>query len=225
MNHQIIRDLKTLETFLDFLPEPGPNETYYMSLMARSKGSSNALPPVKDGQVYSTKRLANRKQDIIPILRSYEVPVGCYTRKGVTIQDEHLAPYITINPRCKQKALKEMTLKCVERSIEGQYIDPVDLAMRSIHKSIGEKNFFDFDFDFSLTDNIYSVIVSAFPKHAIIITKGGFHLIVSKESIASCDKTKFRELRDMADQTGSAGMIPIPGCIQRGFCPLFVSKS
>lgn len=214
--HKIIVSYAELHKFLDLLPEVEEHEQYFMSLMARDK--SKTLPSVKDGQIYGSKR-ACKKADILSVLHSYELPVGSYTRKGVVISDEYLSPYITINTRCSKKAFKLMTTEAVSAGLDGKYKDPVSLAMTCLHRSIGTKHFFDFDFDFDLTSEFEKLIMLAFKSYNIIYTKGGFHLLVKCKDIGKCDQRLFRHLLGVADQTGSAGMIPIPGCNQRGFTP------
>lgn len=216
MNHKIIVNNEELQKFLDFLPDEGEDEQYFMSLMARDK--TKKLPPVKDGQIHGSKRFC-RKADILSVLRSYELPVGSYSRKGVTVTDEHLCPYITINPRCNKKAFKLMALETVSFAINGKHKDPVGFAMSCLHRSVGKKNFFDFDFDFPLTDQFEILIKSAFDSYTIIHTRGGFHLAVRCQCISSHNTSQFKDLISKADQTGCANMIPIPGCNQRGFTP------
>lgn len=219
MRYQIILDEQLLDSFIDFLPELGDDEVYYLSLMARC--DSDELPSVKDGQIYGTKRLV-KKKDIKRCLREFEVPVGTYQRKGVPISQEFLSPYITINPRSLKKAARFVAVNLTEKLLNGEAVNPVDFSFTAIHKSIGTKHFVDFDFDLRDEDDIeytLSEFESRFKEFYILYTKGGLHLIVHSSLIGR----NYSEILAIPglDQHGSHGMIPIPGCTQRGFMPDF----
>lgn len=223
MRYQIILDEQILDSFIDFLPELGDDEVYYLSLMARC--DNDELPSVKDGQIYGSKRLV-KKKDIKRCLREFEVPIGTYQRKGVPIAQEFLSPYITINPRSLKKAAKVVAVKLTERLFNGETINPVEFSFTAIHKSIGTKHFVDFDFDLDNECNIeytISEFKSRFKQFYILRTKGGIHMIVPCSLIGK----NYSEILGIPglDQHGSHGMIPIPGCTQRGFMPDFKAFS
>lgn len=219
MRYQIILDEKILDSFIDFLPELGDDEVYYLSLMARC--DSNELPSVKDGQIYGTKRLV-KKYDIKRCLREFEVPVGTYQRKGVPIPQELLSPYITINPRSLKKAAKFVVVNLTEKLLNGEAVNPVDFSFTAIHKSVGTKHFVDFDFDLDNECNLEYTIYefkSRFKQFYILYTKGGIHMI-APSSLIGKNYSAILAIPGL-DQHGSQGMIPIPGCTQRGFMPTF----
>lgn len=228
MRYQIILDEKILDSFIDFLPELNTDEVYYLSLMARS--DNKQLPAVKDGQIYGSKKLV-KKKDIKRYLREFEIPIGEYQRKGVPIPQECLSPYITINPRSLKKAAKDVAISLTEKLLNGDNVDPVDFAITSVHKNIGTKHFLDFDFDLEskpkYQKNIEDTFKSLFSKFITLETKGGFHIIVP------CKLIKYNNYNYIVggttglspmiglDRHGAEGMIPIPGCTQRGFMPTF----
>lgn len=218
--YQIIADLSKLEEFIEFLPDTTSDEVYFMSLMARCKEAT--LPKVKNSEIYGTKR-AIRKADIVRCLREYEIPTGGYTRQGVEIQQNHLSPYITINPRSLSGAAKKTCLELTSRLITSpnDLINPADFAMRMIHQSMGTKHFIDFDFDNANVTEIHEKLENIpFLKRKTLITKGGFHLICHSKTVGSL----YNDIVKLGcDVHGSSGMVPIPGCYQRGFIP-FLSK-
>ena len=230
MRYQIILDEEVLDSFIDFLPELHDDEVYYLSLMARCDGDK--LPSVKDGQIYGSRRLV-KKKDIKRCLREFEVPVGTYERKGVPIPQDCLSPYITINPRSLTKASRSVAVSLTERLLNGDHVNPVDFSLTTVHKSIGTKHFLDFDFDFDhrqpgphWTDHtLYSALSTEdefrfrFDKFIALRTRGGIHIIVPADSVGN----KYAEIicLPFLDEHGSHGMIPIPGCSQRGFMPTF----
>lgn len=216
--YEVIADLSKLEEFIDFLPETTSDEVYFMSLMARSKDAS--LPKVKNSEIYGTKR-AVKKKDIVRCLREYEIPIGGYARQGVEIQQGHLSPYITINPRSLSQAAKKTCLELTNLLITSpdDLINPADFSMRMIHQSVGTKHFIDFDFDNADVADIHEKLKNIpLPTGKTLITKGGFHLIYSSKAVGS----RYNDIVKLGcDVHGSSGMIPIPGCYQRGFVPYF----
>lgn len=215
--YQVIADLQRLQDFIDFLPDEKHDEVYFMSLMARCK--SGVLPKVKNSEIYGTKR-AVKKNNIIRCLREYEIPIGGYTRDGIEIQQDHLSPYITINPRSLSSASKKVCTELTSRLINDKhdFIDPISFSMRMVHKSIGTKHFLDFDFDGLNITDMYDKITNI-PIRKILITSGGFHIICDSHAVGSM----YNDIVKLGcDVHGAAGMIPIPGCFQRGFIPVLI---
>jgi hypothetical protein len=228
MRYQIILDEQILDSFIEFLPGLGKDEVYYLSLMARC--DSSQLPSVKDGQIYGSKRLV-KKGDIKRCLLEFEVPVGTYQRKGVPIPQECLSPYITINPRSLKKAAKNVAISLTEKLLNGENVDPVDFATTLVHQNIGTKHFVDFDFDLEskpkYQKDIENTFKSLFSKFITLETKGGVHMIVPCKFI-KCNNYNYivggttgHSAMHGLDRHGAQGMIPIPGCTQRGFMPTF----
>lgn len=227
--YKIVQNKQQLDEFIAMLPEEESDEFYYMSLMARCKDGS--LPKVKNSEIYGTKKIVKR-YGIYRALLEYEIPLGQYFRGNSSIDQSYLSPYITINPRSLKKASRSTCLNLMENLMDSSvFINPLDLAMCEIHKSVGTKNFLDFDFDvpsdtaFSdLFRKIQEVIraTDGIEGRKILSTCGGFHLICKASSVGP----KYGKILELGcDVHGSNTMIPIPGCCQRNFIPTLFDPS
>jgi hypothetical protein len=107
-NYQIIVDEDKLKEFIEWLPELERHETYYCTLFARSKYSNL----VKSSDKQQLKSFTSSKLRLLNKIKQLETKVGTYTNrdrytlKDVSIPQEALSFYISINPRDMIKATK-----------------------------------------------------------------------------------------------------------------------
>lgn len=238
MNYKIIADATALHHFIDWLPTLASHETFYVCLLARSKYCTG-LTHVRSDKA-QLKRFTANKENLITKLRQLECEAGSYFVKDVAAPQESLAVYITPNPRSLQiaavKGLKKFA-DLVTKPYNGY--NPHQEIMSEIQKAKSRTVFVDFDFDvqpeFTAKD-FYPEIGEVCNNEAIHIlkTRGGYHVLVETSKIYPPFKdTWYNKMIDLqrlfsdditnADREGEIeNMIPIPGCYQGGFMPIFV---
>lgn len=221
--HKIIMDQSVLDDFINWLPQCQAGEFYLMILMARCKDGS--IPRASNSEIFGTKRLVC-PSDIQRTLIEWEVPVGHYKRNGSVIDDRYLSPYITINPRDVHKARAEMCMSLMDMHLNSSKKDVFGELFSIVHKSIGAKNFVDFDFDGVEYESISQQLSEMVDGNGepvnfrVVKTKRGFHLVFTSKSLGE----NYRIIKSLngCDVSGANNMIPIPGCNQRGFTPYFI---
>lgn len=222
MNYQIIIDEKELLHFIDWLPDLNESETFYVSLLARSKYTTGLTHIKSDKQ--QLKRFTSSKELLLSKIRQLECPEGTYLQKQTPIPQECLALYITPNPRDMYKATRQSLIlfaQLLTQSYNGY--NPHQEVMSCIQKSPGRKIFFDLDFD----DQKYEEILPELLKFinleciSILLTRGGFHVLIELHKIhKSYVKTWYQNLtNNFSIDIKGDNMIPIPGSFQGGFVP------
>lgn len=239
MNYKIIANGVLLHQFIDWLPTLKPEETFYVCLLARSKYCTGVTHVRSDKA--QLKRLTANKENLITKLRQLECEEGSYFVKDVPAPQESLAVYITPNPRNLQLAAVNGLKKfadLVTKPYNGY--NPHQEIMSEIQKAKSRTVFVDFDFDvhphFTAKD-FYPEITEVCNDEAIHIlkTRGGYHVLIETSKIyPSFKDTWYNKMIDLqrlfsdditnADREGEIeNMIPIPGCYQGGFVPVFIS--
>ena len=226
MNYQVITDEAKLDEFLGMLPDTDDDtEVYYMCLFGRHKYCP-AFPNTKDsGQL---ARVIARKKDLKEKIQRLEVPLGSYSRDGVIAPQECLAAYIGLNPRSLPRANKALAVELVRRIADGNLnFNPISVATTEVHRAVGRKFFVDFDYDNVEPKEHLEAIQKILPENSykILKTRGGFHLIVNLEIAQKMKSDWYKKLTNLpnCDVNGANGLTPIPGCIQGGFTPHFIT--
>ncbi len=224
MNYQIIKDEAKLRSFIDWLPELHNGETYYVTLFARSKYSSEK--GLLSGDKQQLKRFTSTKELLYDKIKQLEVEVGCYKQNGISIPQETLALYINPNPRSLEKAAKN-TLIALANAITSDYngYNPHKLVLSEIQKAASRKVYMDFDID----GTELSVIMGGLEGNVnldacrILNTRGGYHVLVETLKI----KPEYKNLwyRGLSGISGcdvkGDNLIPVVGCTQGDFVPHF----
>jgi len=225
MNYKIILDEQKLVEFVNWLPELEKNETFYVCLFARKKYCQHLVHIASDkGQM---KRFLSKKDYLIQKIKQLECEVGNYTVKGIIAPQESLALYINPNPRDVERATKN-ALKHFAELITNPYDnwDPVAEVISEVQKAKSRLIYFDIDFDNIEIEIIRPLIVQFINEDAIhfLKTKGGFHLMIEIQKIASqYINTWYKNICTLeATDVKGDQMIPVPGCTQGGFIPHFV---
>lgn len=220
MNYKLIIDESALLAFVDWLPELKPTERYYISLFARRKYDTQGVIKSDKAQL---KRVLATKDRIIEKIRQMEIAIGGYTVDGVSVPQEALALYITPNPRCLKRAAKTLAKRLVEVICENIDVNPVSEALTAVHQSLGTNYFKDFDYDGVDLDTTLIEVYKVINKSAVhvVLTRGGFHVLVEMSQIEDTyKKIWYQGLTAIAgcDVRGD-NLLPLVGCTQGGYEP------
>lgn len=232
-NYQIIFDEAELHKFIEFLPDTGPNEVFYLCLFGRHK-YCEAFPNIHDAAQFA--RVVARKSELKEKIRRMETPLGSYTRNGIVGPQECLALYIGLNPRNLAKASKNLLVELAKHIAEGNLnFNPISMATTEVHRATDKKYYIDFDFDKTSFFDLVPKIEEILPKccYHILQTRGGFHLIVNiataselaRGNVIPNDWYKQMTAIDACDVSGSNNLTPVPGCTQGGFVPKMIASA
>lgn len=226
-NYQIVTDEKTLDDFIETLPNTTENEVFYLCLFGRHKYCSTWKNAKDHNQL---ARFLARKNQIKEKIRRLECPLGSFTRDGVPAPQECLALYVGLNPRSLARANRNLLVELAKRVADGQTgFNPVTLAHTEVHKAVGQKKYISFDIDGTPPEDIQRCdekIKRIIPvdSYRLLITKGGFHIIVELDKVKEVKTPWYKELSAFTgcDVKGTDKLTPVPGCYQGGFAPYFM---
>lgn len=237
MNYKVIADEQKLRQFIDWLPELKPTERYYMCLFARSKYTRdeqgvNGIPHIKSDKA-QLKRFISDKERMFQKIKQLEIEEGCYWQKDIPIPQSALALYITVNPRDMWKATANSLVKLAECMRDQNTLgNPHQEVLSEIQRTKGTTHYVDFDLDYKDGDDTTEItLIETVRQHVnldavtFLSTRGGYHILVNPSKVTPEFKNKFyKGISSIAnvDQTGD-NMIPVPGCMQGGFVPHFIS--
>lgn len=237
MNYQIIKDIKELEKFIEWLPELKNGQKFYVSLFARNKYKKTEGLKADKCQL---KRFTSNKEQLVSKLRKLEVAIGEYEQDGVKINQDSLALYITPNPRDMHKAGLKTIQELTKFLVEGRTIYNAEAVALNMIQVTGIKKYMDFDIDFKegkgcSLETILNWIrdgdlinIEAVAGN-IIKTRGGFHILVELDKISyEYEKVWYNRFtqtkHDTFDVTvNNDNLVPCPGCVQSDFIPSIYS--
>lgn len=222
MNYQIITDEQKLIDFIDWLPELGENEKFYCCLFARKKYCDGELKSSDKSQL---KRFLSNKERLFEKIKQLEVELGAYQLKSGNAPQQSLALYINPNPRDLKKATYDAIINLTKLLKEdNKNYNPHAEVLSCIQRSVSRKVHLDFDID--TKDFDFNQLCKVINKSCLTIveTRGGYHVLVRLAEVEPQYKKSFYNniLKLGVDQTGDQ-LLPVPGCIQGGFTPSFLS--
>lgn len=232
MNYQIIRDIKLLEDFIDFLPDLELYEQFYVCLFSRSKYCKDipGITHIRSDKA-QVKRFTATKQTLINKIKQLECPVGSYMQKDIPIPQESLALYITPNPRSLIKATKNSLIRfanLITEQYESNHYNPHQEVMSEIQKAKSRMIYFDMDIDGMTSETLLrekellKTFINIDALH-FLKTRGGFHILVELEKIDPLFKKNwYKNITSILNiDIKGDNMIPVPGCTQGNFTPYF----
>lgn len=230
MNYQIIKDEVLLKSFIDWLPELNPNETFYVCLFARSKYVANkgtALQHIRSDKA-QLKRFTSNKELLFFKIKQLECEVDAYRQRLNPVPQECLALYITVNPRDMLKATRQGLIKFANLlAVEYNGYNPHQEIMSEIQKSKSRTVYIDFDFDHISSEDVCSQIISNNCVNIdccnFLTTRGGCHLLVEVGKVNEVYKSTFyNAISSLPNCDINVDcMTPVPGCTQGDFIPHF----
>ncbi|MFW6220032.1 MAG: hypothetical protein ACOC33_04255, partial [bacterium] len=145
MNYQIIVNEDQLRNFINWLPDLGENEKYFVSLFARKK-YYNAL--IKSNDKTQLKRFTSNKEKLFDKIKQLECEFGSYKLRNIPAPQESLVLYINPNPRDMKKATFGLIKKCIDLiECGGNGYNIHAEALSCIQRSKSKSHFCDFDID------------------------------------------------------------------------------
>lgn len=222
MNYKIILNENKFDEFINWLPETKDSECFYIQLFGRRKYTKI---PLQQGE-QSLARFVCKKEQIKYKIRQLETQLGTYRNRSIELPQECLALYITPNPRCHEKAAKQL-LKVLADRITKPYenYNLHNLTMTELHKSIGTKYYIDFDFDNINFTDIKDKLFSYINKEALTVikTRGGFHLLVKIANVnKEFTKTWYNNISSLGIDAKGKDLLNFVGCVQGDFIPHFL---
>lgn len=211
-NYKIIADEAKLDEFIEWLPDLEESEGYYFQLFGRKKYLAKG--ELQSGQ-QSLSRFICKKERIKEKIRQLEIPLGRYVNRQVELPQECLCLYVCPNPRCHEKAAKQL-LKVLADKItkKYEYYNTYQLAMTELHRACSRKVFIDFDFDDLDFEQLREKILTYVNPSAItgVKTRGGFHLLLRLDKIEEqYRKTWHRNISALGADVVGDSLLPVVG--------------
>lgn len=237
--------------FISLLPELQNDEVYFISLSARQKHlTKEEREYFSLGRTEMMIRTIVRSKDEFPkAFREIEGRLSQrQTRAGKNIPSKCLIVYVNINPSSMVKAYNLLKTKMegemfgIIQALQNGNTPNYDVfrrldrqLMTAVQNATGHKTWLDLDFDVPdkrvahaayikpLVDQLTNI------KHCLVETKGGYHLLIDRESLEQNSKSLpvplhliVKTINDELGNTGEAvfnknAMIPFPGFMQAGF--------
>lgn len=246
-NDKLIKDQEQFDKFINILPELKDDEVYFVSLSARNKYLSleeRKLYSLGQTEMFGREIAQNKDKLSNYIIKKLEATLKYKkTRNGLPIPDKSLVCYMNVNPSSMLRAYFQFqhemnrqiseAVMAMKRNKQPNYsfinVQNREL-MNCIQKSPSRKVFLDIDCDTKdkrVADFIFQEL-SSVVKFYIIETRGGYHYLVSIDSIPE----KFNIMKIINDAivlnkvhnnddseimiNGNA-MVPVPGTMQSDF--------
>jgi hypothetical protein len=233
MNYSIIKDEKELKEFINWLPDLLPNEIFMLNLFTRSKyckdeNGNNLFPHVRTDKAQLVRKTST-KERLFHKIKQMECELGSYKlQNGMSVPQESLALYITLNPRDMQKAAKESLKRLADLvTIPYNGFNPHQEVLSEIQRANGRKLYYDLDFD-NVEVNITIIEILKYINSeclTILKTRGGFHCLIEFSKIdKQYEKSWFKNLTSIkgADIDSKSSMIPVVGCTHGNSIPKFI---
>jgi hypothetical protein len=229
MNYQLIKDEAILIDFINWLPDTKPFEKYYVSLFARKKYCNNK-DDLKSSKA-QLKRFITDKKDLLQKIKQLEVKKGLYEFDGISVPEESLALYISVNPSDMEYVAKKMLIELANKITEPySNYNPISIAHNCAQQGVTKrtKRFIRFDYDNITYEQIKDELTSSINHEAysILKTRGGLHILINPNKVLNeYNKLWYQRLSKIANcDITSDYLIPIPGCTQGNFIPYFLKK-
>jgi len=253
--YRFIHDANEVEDFANLIWNKNrkQGEVFFMSLSARNKylTEEERLEIKLPGQEMFERKIVRSPERLLSSVHRYESEDGSYlTKYGNIIPQKCMVVYANINPTNVIKAFSEiqqtMNNYFVELTSHGinsnsdkiketlERMTNMDrVFLNAYQTNVGTRNWIDVDMD-SKNDFILSFIQEKMKaskvKYATIETRGGYHILLDKETVKFNFNLVIEEAQKKLIDIGDNGecivntnnMVPLPGTIQAGFKVRFI---
>lgn len=249
--YELIHDLEQIRKFERMFYAPSVDSTFIIYLAARKKydplmRKSQGLSCFCRKKIHYASPDSDSRARLEYDVQSYMVPMGTYrinlrSEQGdedEAIRTESMAIYASLNPRDSAKAAAEL-FGSMSTQLTGQASGSGDLqtfarkAARYMNLlcKYGTRNFIGIDLDTKDQETYSQVITDLKARitiHAVIETRGGYHIILAKSELDKASKADKRFIynvlkeRDAIDIISNDLFSPIPGTYQGGHRVRFV---
>ena len=217
--HNFIYDEEQIKQFVDLIGTKDANHQMFIS--ARHKYNKDV--PFKACNI-SPKSFYNVDADhFIDLIRKYELPVGSYDDRGVSLPTNCLVVYCTTNAREGKRAAQNFINNCMNSVFSGDghifnhLYENLNSAIMS-SKAKTQLTTIDIDSKDEYKEVKEFLIVENIVPAAVIETRGGYHVLLKTDKNLSNVYKSFSAKHTMGDT-----FCPIPGTLQGGFPVRFIS--
>jgi hypothetical protein len=242
--YDFLKDENELKKFANFLPDLAPNECYCLMLGARNKyltvnqkdfhlTGSDMLRRL----IVRNKPKKDFREHLIDQVKTLCVPNDFYRdNRGLPIPENAFVAYLTPNPRNGKKAACDVmkTLSDMFLNDSDRFDDLQGILLTAYHTNPSRKVFMDLDIDLGEGDDLVIILKSirnimGGTKMDMIITRGGAHVLITKNTIdLRVANTFYQNLTMLKTTLGLKGeieikseiMCPVPGTAQGGHIPM-----
>lgn len=234
----MIVDAGQFDRFVEILPELGSDEVYFVSLSARKKYLSEEEREKYDlGRTEMfARQVARSKDQLYHVMRKLEgILDQRTTRTGYSMPRHSVVVYANINPTSTVKAtnkfvndINKAREQVMNATLKGsdpdfgafRYADRT--FMNCLQKSTGNRHFLDIDVDTNDESYVMALIdMLGDIEHYVIQTKGGYHVMVVRETLNRSD-IRLHEVVRSLDNSITDGevifnknaMVPVCGTLQ-----------
>lgn len=234
----LIKDIKKLEEFIEWLPELKDNQKFLLCLFARDK--YNKSNKIKGGS-FQLQRFVTDKSKMVNKIKRLESYLHLLEVNGKELDESSFGLYIKTNPTCSHRASLNFNKEIINRTLEGDLNYNPEVLLMDCFQNIKYDSFLlDLDIDFTSEDVSYDEVLNHLISmdflnesawiNNIIRTRGGFHIqINSKEIQEDYRKTWRNKLFSKKSDLYTIGindknMIPLPGCNQFTYVPQLIKN-
>lgn len=228
-SYKIIGDEDLFNEFVEWLPDPEPDEGFYACLFSRKKYADpeEKHPNIKSDEGQLKRLVVRKKEFLYNKIWQLEAPIGSYVyMSGEPVKQKSLAMYINPNPRNLRKTLMQGIKRFLD-VIENpqQNIKPDQEIVSIIQNTASKTKSIMFDID-DPDVSLQQLIDISDGLCDIIKTRGGYHVhVIDALKSGIRDKGWYLSYKELADKQGKTdNMTPVVGCYQGGHIPYFAYR-
>jgi len=249
--YDFIYDEQQIKKMFNILKPLEKDEVYFISLSARKKYLTDEEKEniqLTKMEMFQRKLVKEYKfSHFLKTVKEYEMRIGSVLSKGndTIVPQKCMLIYLTINPCSSSRALKRFYSKSQEllfnsysdKSLIKNFRRISSMLNTCFQQSMNKSKFIDIDMDIGHNNNFLYRLAKEFDEkkveYHIIETKGGYHILVEKDTIKynytkiiqslNIEAKKINEKYEVI--INENGMIPLPGTLQAGFKVRFVPRN
>ena len=246
--YQLVHDERDVITFFNFIQDPGemfnnkPRQVI-TQILARKKYAREISKSTR--QIVRRLNRMYKGEDLVNVLRKYEVKAGLYSCKDINhetyiLESDNIAVYATVNRLDSFKAAKklinsihsQMFEACTNGNVQNLHEEcgNIDRNFMSHMMSASTFEFIHLDIDekeegtLEKVKDVYSQIVEGYSPNTLLLeTTNGYHMLINvrAEVHKKCIERAYKIIGKIKDFdisiTDKGSPCPIPGTYQAGF--------